>query len=885
MHIKYPITHCYALSPEVVGRSLHVDVQKGLTEQEAQERRGRFGSNIYEQSRPVGLIVIFFRQFKSAVVYLLFAGAVISLWFKDLPEAISILAVILINALIGFFLEWKARTSMNELRKLEIITAKILRDGYMTVTNAADIVPGDILFVEAGDVVPADGRLFEAQQLQCDESALTGESQPVLKKIQSLAGDTITAEQQNMIFKGTSVTNGNGRAIVTGTAKNTELGKITALVEQAPDETDASFNRKLNRLTQKLVWSTLLITAVFIVVQSFRGKSLFLILETAVALSVASIPEGLPVVATIAISAGMLAMARRNAIVKKPAAIEALGGTSVILTDKTGTLTENKIEINTLTFPEEKFTFSADATMPVLKKSTLNLEKLVLAGVLCNNADNRVQAGADPAELSLLRMARLTGFDPDAMRTAYPRISEIPFSSETMMMITLHQGAKGYLTAAKGAAEQLLKICDRLLSANTIRQLTQADRDHLLRQADDMAGQGLRVLAFAWKEDMPRAHDGFSQGLIFAGLAGFLDPPRIDIKGALKVCRQAGIRVVMITGDHPRTALNIAHQVGLARDDGTQIINGKTLPADAGLTPEWRNKILHATVFARTTPQQKLEIARVYKEAGNIVAMTGDGINDAPALKEADIGIAMGLRGTQVARETADIVLKDDSFISITEAIAQGRAIFRNIQKFVIYLVSCNLAEVLTVTLLGIFLPAATLLPLQILFLNIVTDIFPALALGLGKTGEGIMLQPSRPPGQEILNKTDWLKVTGYAATMSITTGLTVVFCKNAGMAASALNNVAFFTLIFMQLAHVFNMADFRSGFFSNEVTGNKFVWWAILLCLVIVAAAYAIPQLQTVLALQAVQWSFLFIYAAAGLAPLLFIQLTKYAVIKISKR
>ncbi|MBS1524177.1 MAG: cation-transporting P-type ATPase [Bacteroidetes bacterium] len=885
MSVTYPIAQPYILEPGALATALRVDLQRGLSEQEARKRHEQFGPNIYEHRKPRSLIALFTRQFKGAVVYILAGGAVISFYFNDIPEAISILAVILINALIGFSMEWQARNSMDELKKLEIITGKVLRDDYLSVIDAGEIVPGDIIYLEAGDIVPADGRLAEVQQLQCDESALTGESQPVFKKIGALHPAIIPAEQINMVFKGASVVKGNGRAIVTGIAKNTELGQIAALVEQAPDEETTPLNRKLNTLTRRLIYGTLLITALYIFMEAMRGKSLFLILETAVALSVASIPEGLPIVATIALSTGVLLMARRNAIVKKLSAVETLGSIGVILTDKTGTLTENKISVNTLTFPEETFTFLGDSDAPLLEKSTVNLEKLVLAGVLCNNAHSQRHTIAEPMESSLLQLAQITGFNTDKIRASYPRITEIPFSSETMMMITLHKGPKGYLTAAKGAAEQLLKICDRMQSGQQVRKLTPTDYEHILRQADDMAQQGLRVLALAWKEDMPLDHHGFSDGLIFAGLAGFLDPPRADVKDAIHRCLRAGIRVVMITGDHPHTALNIARKVGLATEAETNVVSGKLLPGVKEITPEWKKKILNAAVFARTTPQQKLDIAAIYKEAGYIVAMTGDGINDAPALKKADIGIAMGLRGTQVARETADIVLKDDSFASITEAIAQGRTIFQNIQKFVVYLVSCNLAEILTITLLGVIMPAATLLPLQILFLNVVTDVFPALALGLGKADHNVMLRVPRDPGKEILHRDKWLKIILYAAVMTTTVIGVVKYSSYLGYTPATLNNVAFFTLTFAQLAHVFNMPHERSRIFSNEVTRNKFVWWAILLCLLIVALAYVVPQMSSVLNLALMPGQSWLICIAAGLVPLILIQSGKFVVVKTSKR
>lgn len=872
MDISYPIAQSYTMGQEVLSRMLHSDLKNGLTQQEAEIRYKRFGPNLYEQRRPLPMHMVLLKQFKSAVVYLLFAGAAISVYFKDLSEAISILVVILINVLIGFSMEWQARNSMQALKKMELVTTKVLRDGFVIEVDAKKLVPGDVFYLEAGDIVPADGRLIEVQQLQCDESSLTGESQPALKNTHVFPAETILSERQNMVFKGTSVVNGNGEVIITGTAKNTELGKITELVETS-ESTISPLNRKLDKLTRKLLFGTLIIAAIFIIIEVMYGKSPLLILETAVALSVASIPEGLPIVTTIALSAGMLAMARRNAVVKNLSSVETLGGTDIILTDKTGTLTENKITIGKLTFPEEKFTLSSDDNVPVPEKSAINMEKLILIGVLCNNAHSQAHVAAEPLETSLLQLGRRAGLDISKTRACYPRITEIPFSSESMMMISLHRASEGYFTAAKGATERLLTICDRIQSEEQVRKLTQADQDHILRQVDDMAEEGLRVLAFAWKQENQSDHMHFSDGLIFAGLAGFLDPPRPDIPGAIHSCRRAGIKVVMITGDHPRTALNIARKVGVTDNTETEVISGKLLPASVDITPEWKRKILDSVVFARTTPQQKLDIATVYQQAGHIVAMTGDGINDAPALKKADIGIAMGLRGTQVARETADIVLKDDSFVSIVEAVGRGRAIFRNIQKFVVYLVSCNLAEILTITTLGIVTPGAELLPLQILFLNVVTDIFPALALGLGEGDTSLMLRPPRDPSKDILYKEKWVRISIYAVLMTAAVVAAVKYCENLGYGLTALNNIAFFTLTVTQLMHVFNMSDDQAHWLANEITQNKYVWLAILLCLLITGAAYFIPVFRQVLNLGALPWQFWIVIIVAGIIPLLIVQ------------
>lgn len=881
MRITYPIAQPHTLTPEMLAGMLHTDLHKGLTKEEAENRTLIFGPNIYERKRPPGIALIFVKQFQSLVVYLLFAGALISLYFRDLAEAVSILVVIFINSIIGFAMEWQARNATTALSKMEVITAKVLRDGFLTELPALRVVPGDMLQLEAGDVVPADGRLIDARQFRCDESALTGESQPVDKQVQAVEADTTLADRRNMVFKGTSVVNGNGTVVITGIAGDTELGRIAAMVDTAGDS-QTPLSQKLRKLTQKLVLGTLMLTGIFIVAGIIQGKKPLLILETAIALSVASIPEGLPVVTTIALSAGMLAMARHNAIIKNLSAVEALGSTDVILTDKTGTLTENQIKVQQLTFPEEKFIRLNERTWTISEKYNQNLEKLVLVGILCNNAHGRPTAASDPIELSLIELANSTGLDIAATLSLYPRISEIPFSSEAMMMISLHKTPEGYFTAAKGAAEQLLSICDRFQTGSQIKSLTTADSGHVLQQADEMAGEGLRVLAFAWKQDSDPNHRHFSNGLIFIGLAGLLDPPRMDVRNALQHCKQAGIKVVMITGDHPLTALHIARNIGLTDHNHKAVINGKWLPAGSSLTGKWKQKILHATIFARTTPQQKLEIATVFQQAGHIVAMTGDGINDAPALKQADIGIAMGLRGTQVARETADIVLRDDSFSSITEAIARGRVIFRNIQKFAVYLVSCNLTEILTITALSLLIPGAALWPLQILFLNVVTDVFPALALGMGPSDQLLMHRAPRDPAKAILHKEKWIQIIRDASLITICITMAIVYGKHLGYAVETLNNIAFFSLTFAQLAHVFNMRDKQSHWLINEVTRNPFIWLAILLCLVITGSPYLIQPLKQVLHIILLPWLCWLIAVVAGIVPLAVIQFIRLISVQI---
>jgi Ca2+-transporting ATPase len=876
MSIKYPVQDVHSLSIEETVALFQTDTDKGLTRSEVTKRAKEFGSNSYQVQKQKSIWLILLKQFKSPIVYLLVFGAAISLYFKDYIEAIAIAAVILINALIGFLMEMQARSSMNALRDMDVIHSKVIREGKVTEIPSEWITPGDIVVLEAGDVIPGDGRLVDVNNLQCDESSLTGESLPTEKNIEKLPKETDLGDQHNMVFKGTSVMNGKGKAVITGIAKQTQLGTITSLVESAV-ETAMPLDKKLNTLSRTLIVITAVMTLIFAVTGMIQGKQWLLILETSIALAVAAIPEGLPIVATVALAYGMVLMARRNAIVKKLSAVETLGSTSVILTDKTGTLTENKIYVETFSFPKEKVQAKIKDNVlrfenGPIKISNENFEKLRLIGTLCNDAiiiDDVKKASGDPIEIALLQLTTASGANVEELKSQYERIEEVPFSSETKIMGTLHKGKRGNFVAAKGSVEHLLTKCTKIQLGDVVNKWNENDKKSVLADSENMSSEGLRVLAFAYKEG-EIGNEDYLIDLVYVGMIGFLDPPRLDIKEAILSCKKAGIRIVMITGDHPMTALNIAKKTGLVDEAEKCVITGKDLPG-MDTSEEGRKKILSTSVFARTTPKQKLEIASLYQKAGKIVAMTGDGVNDAPALKKADVGIAMGLRGTQVAKEAASIVLKDDSFNSIAKAVAHGREIFQNIQKFVIYLVSCNLSEILIVTTLGFIAPASTLLPLQILFLNMITDVFPALALGVGKGDKTVMNKPPRNSGKNIITNRDWFIISVYAVLMTLSVITAVIYCRHyVANDARTINNIAFITLTFTQLFHVFNMSSLRSPFFLNEVTKNKFVWIAILFCTGLLLLVFSIPEMRSVLKLVKLPlqvWGIALITAAMPLA------------------
>jgi len=870
---SYPIEFPHAEDVEKIAQLLQANPQSGLTEQEVQKRIEEYGLNSYKAQKQKNVLLILLSQFKSPIVLLLVVAAGFSFFFEHWIEGFSIIGVLFITAALGFFMELQARRSMNALKEMDVSVSKILRDHSLIEIPSERIVPGDILLVEAGDIVPADGRLFELNQLEADESALTGESLPVTKKLEPLEKNAGIADQFNMIFKGTAIVKGNAKAIITGTGLHTELGKITSLVESA-EQNVTPLEKKLQGLTKKLMWITSVFALIFIVTGVIQGKEIYLIVETALALAVAAIPEGLPIVATIALTYGMLRMAKKNVLIKRLAAVETLGGINTIFTDKTGTLTENKIEVSNLSIFDESIAVERNKISTENNKAIV--DKLLLISTLCNNAvvndhgNDEKQLG-DPIEIALLQFVADNKIDPAEINKQYPRVAEEAFSSETKLMGTLHKTDNTNFVAAKGAVEVLIEKCNSFCKSDTVIALTDKEKKIFLQKAEEIQAQGTRVLAFAFKEGNTIATDNFLLDLTFAGFIGFYDPPRMDIVGALQSCRDAGIKVIMITGDHPATALNIAEKIKLS-DKENIVINGKELNSNQS-----ESNLFAATIFARVDPKQKLDMVSLYQKRGDIVAMTGDGINDAPALKKADIGIAMGLRGTQVAKETAEMVLKDDSFISIVSAIEQGRAIFQNIKRFLVYLLSCNLSEIFIVFLYGLLNFSFSILPLQILFLNLVTDIFPALALGMGKGNELTMKNPPRNPAEAIVVKKDWINVIVYALLLALPIITVSWYCSYyLNYEPSICNNITFFSLALSQLWHVFNLSSRKISFIKNEVTRNTFVWYALLLCMIIMAVFYLVTPLKEILGLQTLDANMWSIIVGTSFAPVLLIQLLK---------
>jgi Ca2+-transporting ATPase len=842
--------------------ALDVSVSQGLDTSEVKKRRRRFGANRLRSIKSKSVWQILIEQFQSLIVLLLVIAAAVSLAFGEWVEGIAITAVIVINAAIGFVTELRAVRSMEALQQLGSVSAKVRREGQVREIPAEKLVPGDVVLLEGGDVVTADLRLVEASKLQANESALTGESVPVSKQLEALMDNIPLAERANMVFKGTAITRGSGEGVVVATGMETELGRISSLVEEAEEEV-TPLEKRLEQLGRRLVWVTLGIGALVAISGIVAGKGVLLMIETSIALAVASIPEGLPIVATVALARGMWRMARRNALINNLSSVETLGATDVILTDKTGTLTENQMTVTHIALPSGDFAVKGEGLeiegefvhddRSVAPSDNAILRQTLEVGVLCNNAslrqgESEIEAVGDPVEIALLVAGIKAGIERKSLANEKPEVREVAFDPQTKMMATFNKEDSAYRVAVKGALEAVIDVSSQVLTPEGMRELSDKDRDNWLEQNDRMAGDGLRVLAFATKIVETADADPY-EDLLFLGLVGMMDPPREEVRPSIETCQDAGVRVVMVTGDQPATAKNVARAVGLVDEDETEAVHGGDLRSSEEWTEQDRQRILQAPIFARVTPKQKLELIALHQDYGSIVAMTGDGVNDAPALKKADIGIAMGKRGTQVAREAADMVLKDDAFSTIVTAIEQGRVIFNNIRRFVLYLLSCNVAEILVIGLASLINAPLPVRPLQILFLNLVTDVFPALALGVGEGDPTIMERPPRDPGEPIMTSRHWLSVAGYGLviTFSVLGSFALAFVW-LGLGESRAVTISFLTLAFAQLWHVFDMRDPGSSFLRNDVTQNSYVWGALALCVGLLLSAVYIPGLADVL-------------------------------------
>lgn len=858
------VKDAFALPADDVLHRLDVEAETGLSQGEIRRRRSRFGPNRLREAKVKSVWSILFDQFKSLIVLFLAAAVVVSVVTEDYIEALAIVAVIILNGLIGFFSELQAVRSMEALRKLGSVPATVRRGGNVKKIPAEHLVPGDIVLVEGGDVVTADLRLLEASKLQADEAPLTGESTPVDKSTDALDPETTLPERANMLFKGTAVSRGAGAGVVVATGMATELGTISSLVDESMDTAETPLEKRLDRLGTRLIWLTLGVTAVVAATGIAAGREVVLVLKTAIALAVAAIPEGLPIVATLALARGMFRMAKRDALINRLAAVETLGATEVICTDKTGTLTEGQMTVRALVTPDREITvsggaFESDARFEVEHGKTevdpqqdAGTRALLEVGVLCNDASWTPGQGGgvgDPVEIALLVAGAKAGLDRASLTESAPEEREVAFDPDVKMMATYHRTDDGFRVAVKGAPEAVLARCTEVLVGGDTESFDEDGQRRWLERNETLARRGLRVLAMAQKIVTDAAGEPY-EDLCFLGFIGMVDPPRTDVREAIQDCLGAGIRIVMLTGDQRPTAHYVGREVGLLSGTEDGVLEGRDIESPDGMDEEAEARALATTTFARVTPKQKLDLVRLYQRHGHIVAMTGDGVNDAPALKQANIGIAMGKRGTQVAREASDMILQDDAFTTIVAAVDQGRVIFGNIRSFIRYLLSCNVSEILVVFLASVANAPLPILPLQILFLNLVTDVFPALALGLGE-GSGLeMREPPRDPDEPVLTRRHWLGVMGYGMVIALTVlgalaGALLVLKLDETTAVT----VSFLTLALAQLWHVFNMRARGTGLVRNAIVRNPYVWGALVLCVLLLIAAIYAPGLNDVLA------------------------------------
>ena len=796
----------------------------GLTENEAAQRLTSHGPNVLKEGNKKTLASIILSQFKNLMILVLLAAAVVSAFLGEVPDAIIIFAVILLNAIMGTIQEARAEAALDALKKMAAPGANVIRGGATMSVKATDIVPGDVVLLEAGDYVPADIRLIETASLKIEEAPLTGESVPVEKDATAeLSDDAALADRINMAYSGTSVTYGRGKGVVCLTGMNTEIGKIASALSAAK-ESETPLQRRLNALSKVLSIAVLAVAAVVFAVGMFTGRSAFDMFLVAVSLAVAAIPEGLATVVTLQLTMGVQKMSKNGAIVRKLPAVETLGGTSVICSDKTGTLTQNKMTV------QKAFYNNGEYEAGSVKESA-ELELLDKAFILCNDTketDGEKLLG-DPTETALYAFSAARQ-QPAGVKKSLPRMFEIPFDSERKLMSTVN-GSESPLLFVKGAPDELLARCTHIAQDGGAVPMTNELRKQVLEVNERFAQNALRVLGAAYKplSVMPQSGDGVESDLIFIGLAGMIDPPREEASVAVAVCKQAGIKPVMITGDHKITAVAIAQRLGILTEKD-KAVTGRELDSmdDDALLRD----IDQIRVYARVAPEHKVRIVKAFQSKNNVVAMTGDGVNDAPALKTADIGVGMGITGTEVSKNASDMVLTDDNFATIVKAVKEGRRIYRNIKKAVQFLLSANLSEVITL-FVGTLLGVTVLSPVQILWVNLVTDTFPALAIGMESAPADIMHRKPRDAKQSFFAEGMAANLVFYGVVMSILT-LGAYFLGTTLYGDPLIGEtMAFLTLGLVQLFHVYNVRSSQrsiaNGFFTNKWIHISFIVSAFL--------------------------------------------------------
>jgi Ca2+-transporting ATPase len=818
-----------------------------LTSEEAERRLATHGPNELPEATPPSLLSLLLSQFTSLLIWVLIGAAGLSGTLGEWIDAGAILAIVLLNGVLGFAQEYRAERSLAALKKLDVSAARVFRAGRLQSVPARDLVPGDLIQIEAGDHVPADARIIVAAAFQTQEAALTGESTAVEKFADAIPAEVPVADRRNIAFMGTVAVFGRARAIVVGTGLHTELGHIASLLHKVVRaKTDTPLQRRLNQFAHLLLWLSLGVVTAMFVLGSLRGIPPVTMFLTAVSLAVAAVPEGLPAVVTIALALGVTRMARRHALIRKLPVVETLGAATVICSDKTGTLTKNEMTVTALYQGGQLFTVTGDGYSPVgnirLQEATVpvdghpGLSTLLRVGVLCNVAElrsgtNGCEIHGDPTEAALLVLAAKTGLWKSDLEKENALLGEVPFDHERKKMTMVRLTPAGPMAFVKGAPDVLLQDCHEwLCSDGTTRPLTEPDRQQTLKAAECFAADALRVLGLAicrLSSAPVRFDASLERDLVFVGLVGMKDPIRPEAKAAIAACREAGITTVMITGDHKHTAMAIARELGMTAD-GREALSGAELEE---LRDEELTKLAQRiAVYARVSAEHKLRVVKAWKARDAIVAMTGDGINDAPAVKEADIGVAMGLTGTDVTKEASDIVVIDDNFATIESAVREGRAIYQNIRKAIHYLLSCNVSELFVMVFAMIANLPLPLTPVQILWINLVTDGLPALALAVEPPEPNIMMRPPRRPNEEILDRTCLVFVLSEGLFMAALT-MAVFAYALYGMHSEVTRarTMAFSSVVLIQLVHALNCRSEQDSLFRIGVLTNPAILMAII--------------------------------------------------------
>lgn len=859
---------------------LNSNLLNGLSSKEASHRLDKYGKNKLLTKKKKSILQLFLAQINDAMIYILLGAAIISGFLGEITDSLIILLIIIINAVIGVVQESKAEKALESLKEMSSPKALVKRNGVIKEISSEDIVPGDIIVIDSGRIIPGDLRLIETVNLKIDESAFTGESVPSEKDANFISKDLKLGigEQHNMAFMSTLATYGRGTGIVIGTGMNTEIGKIAKMLDEEKED-KTPLQHKLEQLGKLLGFLAIGICVLIFIISIFQGRNLLEMFLTSISLAVAAIPEGLPAIIAIVLALGVQRMVKKNAIIRKLPSVETLGSVNIICSDKTGTLTQNKMTVTKYYIPEE-----LNLIENINLKDTSS-KLLIKTMVLCNDATfTKDSKTGDPTEIALQEIGFKLNLPSEKLNKTYQRIEEVPFDSSRKLMTTVNKYEDSYYVFTKGAIDSLLKICNNILIGEDVLTLNEVYRNKILAAADNMSNDALRVLAFAYKniDNETFTIDSLENNLTFIGLVGMIDPPREEVKDSIMLCKEAGITPVMITGDYKNTAFAIAKDLNII-DNINQAISGADI--DNFTSEDFAKKINNYRVFARVSPEHKVKIVKAFKSHGNIVSMTGDGVNDAPSLKVADIGVAMGITGTDVAKGASDMILTDDNFTTIVSAVEEGRKIYANIKKSIIFLLSCNIGEIITLFVAILLNWATPLLPIHILWINLITDSFPALALGVDPSDEGVMKYPPRNPKESIFLRRDKFQLIFNGIIIGVLT--LCAFKIGEYLYPTSLihaQTMAFVVLSISQLFLALSLRNSRKSLFSIGFFSNKYLIYSIILGMALQILIISFAPIASIFKVYSLSINDWILVAGLSIIPLILNELFKYIRNKSSK-